>query len=312
MRVENLIILFGITFQRQVGNVLTTHETAVYDVSCAHVTLFALMLLGGTTMRAILYNFARDNNYNMSSNYGAANIQKIPFSHNKGSSPNFIYGHVRDQFVHYATQSERSCLMKNSNDKSTHKQKKTLYIFMIREPTSWIFSRYLHHNYHYNLGLAKEIFQNISEFSMTYAPEYLEFLDEESRDFSLKWFRESMNVADGGAVPIPKGGHLIEMSPFQSPADIGNNFENKLLRCRNSIVLIQEYFVESLELLNHAFGTKAFTESLPRGRRFNKLDDKHISQLTSLDINSLHRVMQVHHVIYHACLKHFFESYYSL
>lgn len=262
-------------------------------------------------MRAIVYHFARNNNYNMTSNYGSADIRRIPFSHHQGATPNFMYGHVRDKFVQYATQSEKTCLMKH--DKKHHGSDNTLYIFMIREPSSWIFSRYLHHHYHYNLGLAKEVFQNISEFAMTYAPEYLEFLDDESRDFSLKWFRESMTAADGGVIPISNHAHQSKKlsSPFQSPMDIGNNFEHKLLRCRNSIVLIQDYFMESLEVLNKVFGTKQFTDTLPHGYRYNKLDDNHIGKLTSHDMNSLHRIMQIHHVIYHACLKHFLESYYD-
>jgi hypothetical protein len=174
-----------------------------------------MFVLGGTTMRAILYDFARVNGFNMTSNYGTVSEHNVPFSHNKGSTPNFMYGHVRNEFIRYATQSEKTCL---ANKKDRLSKDRTLYIFMIREPTSWIFSRYLHHKYHYDLGLAKEVFQNISEFSMTYAPEYLEFLDDVSRDYSAKWFKESMVVSGGGAGPIP---NPFRGSPFRPPAAIG-------------------------------------------------------------------------------------------
>ena len=143
--------------------------------------------------------------------------------------------------------------------------------------------------------------------------EYLQFLAPKHRNLSNSWFQERIQHekirpesenehAAGGTTSLDKLSKT-------TPVEIVEAIELALFNPRNNpnvVVLVQDHYTESLEMLDYVFGTNHFSLSSPyRHNTAREAQDKGVSIGSFSEISHVIRLLELHNAIYNICLRKF-------
>lgn len=172
----------------------------------------------------------------------------IPHSCVKGSGSYFSYGHDRSTFL---------------EDSSS-----TLHIIMLRDPLSWILSRIQHEIRKSNNDKIKiELLSAIA----TFGSRYFNFMNDQNLKLANSLFKnliQSQSSEGSMSIPLQDGFNKQILSQLHLIESIENNFQSNIL------VLITEYYHESIILLDYIFNTTVFS--------FNAIQEKELKESHSL------------------------------
>jgi hypothetical protein len=266
-------------------------------------------------MRQVIHRYCVNQGYNMTTNYGVTNeCEVIPFSCVNGNNMYFLYGHYREDFI------------KTSHD--------SLHIIMLRDPLSWILSRIQHeirksvkNNKDKSLMVNKtfEIHASIASFG----GKYFNFLDQMNYDLSSLLFKLTLQTSVG-ADNQNKALDMKIIKPYLSNEDLSTSSTHKYnllelqtilsshieyLFAKNTVVLLTEYYTESMQILDNIFQTKHFT-SFQNGQ-LNKLNEAFEWQGKAIagtydELKIVPKLLQIQYVIYDAAMREFRNQYRDL
>jgi len=311
-------------------------------------------------MRFLLHSFCRNTHLNMTSYYGLPDeCNETPFACTAGSQVYFTYGHVRDHFVSYAVQAApASVSFPPSPLPGTSPSDRTLYVFMVREPMSWLLSRHQHSIRKMQVNLKtmtkrqrqKHLQQlpSLVDTAVQFGAKYFNFLPDAERDAAVAWFqravdsaaraqalRQSVGATDGSSYNSSSGsfsgaaGVSASMRPFQlatSPAGLSASLDALLFqplrpvgrgeetRGTAVLVLLTEYYRESLQLLDHVYASSHFSASTGGGagvqfrNRAQDWQEQGLFSTSPAEMKTLSRLLEVHQALYHACLRAFLRA----
>ena len=262
--------------------------------------------LGGTTMRRMVYHFARNSGYNMTTIYGLNNeCQSVPFSCNIGEKVNIIYGHRNENIPFF--------------------QNNTLHVVMIREPLSWLLSRIQHDhrkrgNNNYPRKINNEMMINKSNFNdhiassegiihrlQKFSPKYLMYARSRVRVKLEKWFQELHgHYFRDDNHPRPYNFNANKIATTLK--DLENDFRQQKL-----LVLITEHYSKSLQLLGYVFNSSLFngySNDAKNNYISNAASSKQNTQSvgTYQELKQLNYLLSPHLALYHAAFREFIRQ----
>lgn len=257
---------------------------------------------GGTSMRKLVHKFCKVKGFNMSSVYGTE--RKNDLENNEGTKPYFTYGH-NSLFTSYDT----STLPFNGIE---YRRNDILYIFMIRSPLPWMISR---HQHYLRKVESNSRTPNFMESLISFGQEYFRFLDPRHRTLVDSWFeklikRELLESERRSVSRVEPD--LDDLNRSDSPVGIVATLDNLLFdrRKQNVVVLIQEYYKESLEILDHVFGTNHFSSSSRyRYNTVRESQDKDSALGSVADVEAAMRLLEMHQALYYLCMQHFISNF---
>lgn len=253
-------------------------------------------------MRGIVHKFCRERNYNMTGNYDTSSAFGRKTNDNTrhaGTRPHFIYGHSSADFSRYADIPRESGSGGGGDE---------LYVFMVRNPMSWMVSRHQHHLRKHDD--ARSFVKSVVEFGR----EYFVFLDPTNRNLSNAYFSRSVNHELSRSVTsdVIADGSLTGLVWDETPVGIAKSLEGLMFGRPKArvVVLVQDYYTESLAMLDHVFDTDHFsTSSSYRHNTAREGQDKGVALGTVEELLAVNRLLEVHQAVYHLCLEKFLRNY---
>ena len=248
---------------------------------------------GGTTMRKIVHSLAKHESYNLTSDYGLRGEEcfVVPQSCSKGSKIYIEYGHRQEGKEFY--------------------KHKALHVLMLREPFPWLLSR-IQHDQRPSSGDAISVNQSIISLLELYSSKYLMYSDTATRSILTAWFDENYKeyISNRELSVGSRKSMLASIRNTQRSLEViqrlRRNFRGKVL------VLITEYFEESIRLLSYIFGSTIFTTLGYKNKKLRKKtalqgqEEQRIGTISELKI--VHKLLSPHEAFYQSALNEFFEE----
>ena len=166
---------------------------------------------------------------------------------------------------------------------------------------------------------------SLFDTAVQFGTKYFNFLPDDLRDASVVWFERAVAVAvkkksmGSDHVTIPLNSSLRFSS---TPSGIAVSLERSILPRRRGrgarepsqvLVLITEYYVDSLKLLDYVFSTSLFTFSNNSrvGAHLNRAQpwqDSNLYTVSPGEIKIVSNLLEVHQAVYQICLKSFLRA----
>lgn len=236
-----------------------------------HVHWYHFPKSGGTTLRQILHDVCVNEGFNMTTLYGLPNEHtSLPNCCAIGHNVNFLYGHAIPPL-----------------DFSDN----TLRIIMLRDPLSWIISRYQYHS----KSIPNSAIRSLPDAIIQWGSIYFKYFDVETTKVLNGWFDRQKTLISGADAAS------VMMIAHRAQSRIDNIFEHSM------VVLINEYFQESLEYLNFLYDTTHFTSSLKESRNTATSQDLATPIGTAHEIKTAMQLLQPHYAVYNTAMKYFME-----
>ena len=183
---------------------------------------------------------------------------------------------------------------------------------MLREPFPWLLSR-IQHGQRPNSTDAIFANQTIISLLALYSSKYLMYSDKTTRSVLTEWFDENYKqyVSNHGEMMGSEKAILASIKYTHRAIEVlkqlRRNFRGKML------VLITEYFEESIRLLSYVFGSTELTLEGSHElitKKVNKAlegqEEQRIGTIAELKI--VHKLLSPHSAFYQSALNEFFEE----
>jgi hypothetical protein len=157
---------------------------------------------------------------------------------------------------------------------------------------------------------ARSFVKSVVEFGR----EYFVFLDPINRNLSNAYFSRSVNHELSRSVTSDAiaDGSLVGLVWDETPVGIAKSLEGLMFGRPKArvVVLVQDYYTESLAMLDHVFDTDHFsTSSTYRHNTAREGQDKGVALGTVEELLAVNRLLEVHQAVYHLCLEKFLRNY---
>jgi hypothetical protein len=272
-----------------------------------------------------------------------------------GSGVYFTYGHVRDNFIAYAHSHTHAHTHTHEQKTLYVMMIREPLSWLLSRHQHTVRKMHTHAHAHTDIkSMSKRQRQkhiqqlpSLVDTAVQYGDKYFNFLPDTERAVASEWFKRAVSAAvreqhlrkslygtatDGhnssGVSSAVSEGSSDTHTPFEfasSAAALSASLDILLFQPLHHssthssssavLVLVTEYFEESMKLLDHVYATTHFTTSaVSEGssdgyrNRAQGWQDQGLFSTSPAEMKTVSRLLEVHHTLYNACLRVFLRT----